>query len=77
MDAFCDELLQEALAKGTIFKVAEALEVEPAQIFRWIGGLQPSDRERSQVVARLRQLDVFEAYFERRNKQAKGSAWQL
>ena len=76
MDAFCDELLQEALANGTILKVAEALEVEPAQIFRWIGGLRPSDRERSLVVARLRQLRVFEAYFERRNKRAKGSAWQ-
>lgn len=76
MDAVCDELLQAALADGTILKVAESLDVEPEQIYRWIGGLQPSDRERSLVVARLRQLRLFEAYFERRNKRTNGSAWQ-
>jgi hypothetical protein len=79
MDAFCDGLLQAAIAKGTILRVAEALEVEPQQIYRWIGGLQPSERERSQVVARLKQLRAFEDYFDRRGKKARSSlaaAWQ-
>lgn len=75
MDALCDELLQAAMAKGTILRVAEELEVEPEQIYHWIGGLQPSERERAQVIARLRQLRAFDAYFERRNRKA-GSAWQ-
>ena len=69
MNSFSDELLRAALAEGTILKVAEALEVEPVQIYRWIGGLQPCDRERSQVVARLRQLRAFEAYFDRRKNR--------
>ena len=75
MDAFCDELLQAALARGTVRKVAEALEVHPEQLYRWIGGLEPCDRRRPQVVARLRQLRLFEAYFERRGRR-QGAAWQ-
>ena len=58
-----------------IDKLAQALDVEPGELYRWIGGLQPADRERSKVAARLRLLRVFEAYFERRNQRI-GAAWQ-
>lgn len=75
MDAQCDRLLQEAITDGTIAKVAEGLGVEPVQLYRWIGGLEPAERERPQVVTRLKQLQVFEAYFQRRSKR-RGSAWQ-
>ena len=75
MNSFADELLQVAVAEGTILKVAEALDVQPRQIYQWIGGLTPSDRERSQVAERLRRLRMFRHYFERREK-ATGSAWQ-
>jgi hypothetical protein len=74
MDTFCDDLLQAAIAKGTIRKVAEALEVEAAQIFRWLGGLDPADQEPAQIAARLKQLGLFEAYFDRRNEAL--AAWQ-
>jgi len=75
MDAMCDQLLQDAIARGTIARVAEELGVEPRQLYRWLGGLQPAERERAHVMARLRQLQAFEAYFARRSK-AVGSAWQ-
>jgi hypothetical protein len=75
MDTRCDELLRTVLAEGTIDKVAEALEVESTQIYRWIGGLEAADREPTQVVARLRQLRLFAAYFARRIK-ASAAAWQ-
>ena len=58
-----------------IDKLAQALDVEPGELYRWIGGLQPTDRERSKVAARLRLLRVFEADFERRNQRI-GAAWQ-
>ena len=74
MDTFCDELLQAAIAKGTIRKVAEALEVEAAQLFRWLGGLDPADQEPAKVAARLKQLGLFEAYFDRRDEGL--AAWQ-
>lgn len=74
MDATCDQLLQDAIAKGTVANVAEQLGVEPGDLYRWIGGLQPAEREARQVVRRLMQLELFEDYFQRRRKPS--SRWQ-
>lgn len=70
MDRFCDELV----AKGIIRKIADALEVEPSEILQWIRGLEPAERDPAKVAARLQQLGVFDAYFERGDQQK--AAWQ-
>jgi transposase-like protein len=65
VDEFCDRLLQVAIANGTIAKVAAALDVEPAHLYRWVGGLRPSERQRSQIVLRLKELEILKEYFQR------------
>jgi len=73
VDELCDRLLRAAIAKGTIAKVAAALEVEPAQVYRWLGGLRPSERERSQVVLRLKELEILADYFRRHSQGLSAS----
>ena len=57
MDDFAYLLVRASKAVGNTLGVAQLLEVEPLQVYRWIAGLdQPSEERRAELSARLLQV---------------------
>jgi hypothetical protein len=57
MDDFAYLLVRASKALGNTLGVAQLLEVEPLQVYRWIAGMDPpSDARRAELTARLQQV---------------------
>ena len=57
MDDFAYLLVRASKAVGNTLGVAELLEVEPVQVYRWIAGVdEPTEERLAELTARLQQV---------------------